>query len=286
MCVAVTLDPGAQLTLDELTKMDKANADGVGLAWVEDDGVHWWKTIKVNPQEVLENLQMTAVSPRLLHFRYATAGGTKDELCHPFDISKLSVCSPMGMGTKVMIHNGHWSRWNEVAKMLDDEDMLPDKGPWSDSRLAAFLAHVNEDWLQAMGGKVATLDTEGKIVRLGDWQSLREGIYVSNKAWEYVQTRRGGYSGHRQWQGWGDVTPPHGTNHGKTQQKGQGQGQPYQSNHYRSDWQKPNAALIYKEHPNAWYSEVRKEWTVWDPALSTMVRLVVDGDKITQQPID
>ena len=284
MCVAITLMPGAQLTLEELIKMDRANADGVGLAWVDTDGVHWWKTIKVNPEEVKENLILTVESPRLLHFRLATAGGTKDELCHPFDISEWSICTPQGMGTKVMIHNGHWGRWQEVAKLLDDEDMLPDKGPWSDSRLAAYLSHVNPDWLLALGGRVATLDAKGKVERLGDWQELREGIHVSNKYWETATHRRGGYEGFRTWRGWSpedfgfdSVTPPAGTACLTTDI-------PSKEDRKRAKKEKAKAASneaaeILAKHPNAWWNAGKGCWSYWDAKAHTVVELAPSSTK-------
>ncbi len=190
MCVAVTLDPGADLTLEELKKMDATNRDGVGMAWIDERGaVSWWKTTKVDPEEVRNRLQFWADSPRLLHFRLSTAGGTRPELCHPFPIGPTAICSPEGSAWTAMIHNGHWHRWQEVHSLLKDEDLLPDKGPWSDTRLIAYLAHSNKDWLQALGGRVATLEHTGAIVRLGDWQELRTGIYVSNKIWEHYSER-------------------------------------------------------------------------------------------------
>lgn len=277
MCVAITLEPGVDLTLDEITKMDRANADGVGMAWVEDHGVAWWKTIKVNPEEVLDHLKLTNYSRRLLHFRYATVGGVKDELCHPFDISPESVCTPTGLTDKVMIHNGHWHRWSDAHKLLQEEDLLPDKGPWSDTRLAAYLAHTNEDWLIAIGGRVATLDKSAEMVRRGDWDELRDGIYVSNKGWQTATTRRGGYPGYKGWQGWGDdqmITPPDGyggyggycnatvktpitgTKHGEAKAK-KGSSE---------------ERRFLEAYPSAFWNQEKKTWCAWDNAARTMVQ--------------
>lgn len=202
MCVAITLEPGAKLLLDELEKMNRANADGVGVAWAWQGVVYWSKTTTVDPKEVMDLIDGWNNCPRLVHFRLATAGGTKPELCHPFEISDRANCAPEGQGKRIMIHNGHWSRWSEIAKLLDDEGLLPDKGPWSDSRLAAFLAAQDPDWLVALGGRVGLLDSSGNIQRLGDWTQLREGIYVSNKIWESCTVKRGGYGGYKSWPGW------------------------------------------------------------------------------------
>lgn len=208
MCVALTLDPGANLSLDEITQMDLTNRDGVGMAWIDErNSVSWWKSLKVDPADVLERLSLWVDSPRLLHFRLSTAGGTRTELCHPFPISPTAICSPEGSTWTAMIHNGHWHRWQEVRRLLEEEDLLPDKGPWSDTRLAAFLAHENPDWLQALGGKVAVLDHSGEIKRLGDWHELRTGIMVSNKYWEGATQPKGGYvyQTTRSWKTYGSI---------------------------------------------------------------------------------
>jgi hypothetical protein len=203
MCVAVTLAPGTDLTLQEVERMNRANADGVGVAWAKDGVVQWYKTTKVDPNYVVNMIAAWKEVPRLVHFRFATAGGTRPELCHPFEVGPRASCRPVGHAPKVMIHNGHWGRWNEVKDLLDKENLLPDNGPWSDTRLAAYLAHMDPDWLSALGGRVAVMTGDGETHRLGDWQELRTGIYVSNKSWDTdSKYTRGGYAGYRTWKGW------------------------------------------------------------------------------------
>lgn len=206
MCVAISLLPGAELTLDEIEKMHKSNADGVGLAWAETSAkvVRWYKTTKVNLNTIHHMINHHVNKPRLVHFRYATAGGTKTELCHPFEIGPLASCKPTGAAAKVMIHNGHWGSWDDVLKLMAKEGLLPDRGPWSDSRLAALLAYHDEDWLEALGGRVAILDGLGQFTHRGDWTQHRDGVKVSNTSWNSTYSyKRGGYTGSRSWQGWG-----------------------------------------------------------------------------------
>lgn len=204
MCVAVTLEPDTLLSLKEVERMYRSNADGVGVAWAQGGVVSWWKTHKVDPDYVVNVIRAWRGLPRLVHFRFATAGGTSAELCHPFEVGPLASCAPQGTSSRVMIHNGHWNRWQEVKELLDKENLLPDRGPWSDSRLAAWLAHSDPEWFEALGGRVAVMNGDGDIKRLGDWDKLRKGIYVSNKSWDHDATyARGGYTGYRQWKGWG-----------------------------------------------------------------------------------
>lgn len=203
MCVAVSLMPGSTLTEEEIWKMGTTNGDGFGVAWVEDDLVHWYKTLKYAPKAVAEALLEREGVARLVHFRLATVGGTRADLCHPFEISPRANPRTKGAGKKVMIHNGHYGRWSELYDLMKKEDLLPDTGPWSDTRLIAYLASNDLDWLQILGGKVATLDHEGQLTHLGSWDDLREGVKVSNKGWNHDRViHQGGYSGYRQWPGW------------------------------------------------------------------------------------
>lgn len=201
MCVAVTLGAGTWLDGKEVEQMNRANADGVGVAWAKDGLVEWYKTTKVDPDYIARMIYAFREFPRLVHFRLSTAGGTRPELCHPFEIGPLANCDPRGSSTRVMIHNGHWHKWNDVHKMLSSEGLLP-SGPWSDSRLVAYLSHDDPEWLESIGGRVAVMRGNGDIHRIGDWQELRPDLWVSNKIWETTNYTRGGYTGFRHWKGW------------------------------------------------------------------------------------
>lgn len=202
MCVAVTLDPGATLTKQEVVAMDKNNADGAGVAWAREGLVEWYKTTKVDPDYIVRAINNAKDHSRLVHFRLSTAGGVRPELCHPFEISPRAECKPRHVTNRAMIHNGHWGRWDDLHKILKRDGLLPDDGPWSDTRLVAFMAHEDPSWLDAIGGKVAVMDGTGRIERIGDWDKLRDGIHVSNLYWRTATYTRGGYSGYRHWPGW------------------------------------------------------------------------------------
>lgn len=205
MCVAISLLPGATLTEEEVFKMNRTNGDGCGFAWARGGVVQWVKTTRVNPTYITEMVAAYKDLPRLLHFRLATAGGTKVELCHPFEIGPLANCAQTGKSGRVLIHNGHFNRWKELFELSQKEDLLPDKGPWSDSRLIAWWAHLDLDWLQMLTetGKVAVLDGDGQLYHMGSgWQDLREGVKVSNYHWKDKDYAVGGYPGYREWPGW------------------------------------------------------------------------------------
>lgn len=202
MCVAITMEPGTELSREEIFKMGRANADGVGVAWADTGQVHWAKSIQYTPDTLYKFIKEREGYFRLVHFRLSTVGGVRADLCHPFEVGPMANSHWTGHSSKVLIHNGHWHRWTDIADILRKEEALPDIGPWSDSRLMAYLAHFDEDWLNVVTGRVATMDGEGNITRIGDWTDLRPGIKVSNKHWDHTYNyRRSGRD--RDWQGWG-----------------------------------------------------------------------------------
>lgn len=205
MCVAVTMAPGSTLTEEEIVKMGNANGDGFGIAWAEDGVVHWYKTLQYDAGFLTSLVNHYKNFQRLVHFRLTTVGGVQLGLCHPFEIGPRAAYQQRGHANKVLIHNGHWYRAGDIHDILKKEGALPDNGPWSDTRLAAFLASHDEDWLTTVTGKVATLDGEGNLklyANSGEWSDLREGIKVSNKAWDHnYDYKRSGLG--RRWEGWG-----------------------------------------------------------------------------------
>lgn len=202
MCVAITMEPGTELSLEEVLRMGRSNGDGIGMAWAEDGVVQWTKAVNYMPHQAHAFINSYKDFFRLVHFRLSTAGGVMASLCHPFEVGPLASGAANGHGSKVLIHNGHWHRWSDVFDILKKEEALPDRGPWSDSRLAAFLAYHNPEWLETVGGRIALMDGEGNITRYGTWEDLRAGIKVSNKSWDHSfnYTRRGR---DRDWPGWG-----------------------------------------------------------------------------------
>lgn len=204
MCVAIAMEPNTELSLDEVFKMGRSNADGIGVAWAEDGQVHWYKSINYTPQSAQKFIADRAGFFRLVHFRLSTVGGVRVDLCHPFEVGPLANPGQQGHSARVLIHNGHWYRWKDILDLLEKEDALPDKGPWSDSRLAAYLASRDPGWLEVVTGKIATLSGTGDISLVGNWETLRPGIKVSNKTWDHgFNYKRSGKD--RDWPGWGQT---------------------------------------------------------------------------------
>ncbi len=179
MCVAIVIPSGAKNpTVEELLEMEEANPDGAGVAWHADNEVHWLKGLEAKEVDAL--LGGLPNCTKLVHFRLATAGGSKPELTHPFPVEKAPRLALSGRARQVLIHNGHISDWELYAKLQGD---LPG-GPWSDTRLMARLAHTRSYKIlnEFRGQKFALLDKTGGVKISGDW-TKRDGALYSNMYW-------------------------------------------------------------------------------------------------------
>lgn len=142
MCVIMAID-GTRPTPEMIKKAWERNDDGGGLAYRETDGegkvwVKWEKNLSLEQMETAIN---TLPMPFIAHFRTASSGGVRPELCHPFEVS-LDTSRKLSGKTDgyVFFHNGDWQIWREVMlkAVLRLGHPIP-HGKWSDSRAMAFL---------------------------------------------------------------------------------------------------------------------------------------------------
>lgn len=112
MCIALLLPKNVKLSKETAILCAKANPDGAGFAYVENDRINikkgyfdfekFWKDFN----EVQENNNET----KLVHFRIASAGVKDDFNCHPFRIDEKHA----------VIHNGTlWGFWQAKAQVSD-----------------------------------------------------------------------------------------------------------------------------------------------------------------------
>jgi len=194
MCVIVT-GTTEKPTLDDLRSMEAANGDGNGIAYSQDGKVHYEKGISL---ERLHKLLQDAPAHWCAHFRISTAGGTPDELTHPFPIDQNAPIDLAGTAREVLFHNGHVSDWEELtlkAMARKRSIMVVPKGPWSDSRAVAWvISHMGRGMLNFVkSGKFLLLSASGIRMYPTDrsgWTN-RAGYWVSNMNW--VGRRAAGY---------------------------------------------------------------------------------------------
>lgn len=180
MCVAIYVPKGIRTpSLDVLEQCQKNNRDGAGVAWVEGRQVVWKKGIDAKTAHLL--LQDVENTPRFIHFRLATVGGSNPKLCHPFPVSPRVGLALEGQADEVLMHNGHFRDWKEMI-LKAGVRRIP-RGPWSDTRGLALLAHhYGEGFLEMIDEKIGLLRKDGSCLLFGTW-TAEEGAYYSNLYW-------------------------------------------------------------------------------------------------------
>lgn len=174
MCVIITTpNQKNRPCLATLRACEKANPHGSGIAWVQKKKVQFIKGLSADAiSELLDVIE----GPAVIHFRIATVGGKRAELCHPFPISPDAPLKPYGQASAVLFHNGHWNGWEEFAK----EHEITLDGPVSDSRIAAVgTFHLGRAFLRGMEtGRFVIFSKKG-TEHFGEWHEA-EGCHFSN----------------------------------------------------------------------------------------------------------
>lgn len=175
MCVIAVCEKKLP-SLEDLQKMESANGDGAGVAWIENGLVHWRKNLKAE-----EILDVPFTLPVAIHFRMASIGGVRPELCHPFVVSAQANTDLVGATKKaVLMHNGHWGEWRQFCRnaLRKVKGKIPG-GSWSDTRALAWLTHIyGPGFLEISEQKVALISPKG-ITLYGAW-IIHEGYSVTN----------------------------------------------------------------------------------------------------------
>jgi len=181
MCVALATDNKTKISLAILRACESANPHGGGVAWREGKRIRWEKGIGA---EEIHAIMKREKGPFLVHFRIATVGNAKPELCHPYPVGGNASLALSGKASSVIAHNGTWYSWrstiDKAARIL--KATIP-SGPWSDSRAMAWLvSHV--------GNRAFNCDTRSRFARFtrkgielfGEWHKLK-GYHASNLNW-------------------------------------------------------------------------------------------------------
>ncbi len=178
MCV-IAIAEKKKLSEEIIRKCDKANDDGIGVSWIENNKTHFKKGITLQHAiSLAESLPL----PYVYHFRLATVGGNSNLLCHPFIVSEDSPLLEEGSTEGfVFFHNGHWHGWEEALKKCD----IKLNGIVSDSRaIAALVDNVGYKILNFINGKFVLFSPQG-IYNFGDGWQEEDGIKYSNFNWKF-----------------------------------------------------------------------------------------------------
>lgn len=136
------------------------NPHGIGIAWTENGRVKWKKGITLEELQTME--KRVSGRPHMIHFRLATVGGKRPELCHPFSVDERASTALEGEADAVLMHNGHWGNWSKELLLAADYNTELPNDPWSDTRAMAFLAHAKGmKFLDSVKEKVVVLHGDG-----------------------------------------------------------------------------------------------------------------------------
>lgn len=201
MCVIAVKPKGVDLPKDDvLQSMWNTNKDGAGFMYNRNGKVHIKKgfmtfdDFKNALMETYRALQADAINLKddvsfVYHFRIATHGTIRPENTHPFPITdNVDELKALEFTTDLaMAHNGVISQVDadKTNDLTDTATFIKDiVAPISHYTKVHFLQIPNV--LKALGSiagysRLAFLDGEGNVVKIGNWQDGEDGLCYSNK---------------------------------------------------------------------------------------------------------
>ena len=186
MCVILVCPPNVRPTADVILACHTANPHGAGLAWRENDEVHWVKNL--GPEE-LATLLPQLPGEVVIHFRWASVGGVNPRLCHPFPVDRMASTKLRGSARRVLFHNGTWNGFRNALTYIEKKREERVRGPISDSRVMALLVnHLNNsNVLRDVDGRFVIF-TRKETKLFGPWREWR-GMRCSNLGFTYELER-------------------------------------------------------------------------------------------------
>lgn len=172
---------------ETLDSAELINPHGGGIAWTEKQK-NGKKTVKYEKGITAKRMWEIITSgkakvPAVIHFRISTIGGVKDELTHPFPITKQAETKLKGKANAVLFHNGHLNEWQELClQTVIRKGVEFPEGDWSDTRgLAWLLGHHGIGFLNLIEAddgynKYAILTPQG-ITKYGSgWKQVDKNL--------------------------------------------------------------------------------------------------------------
>lgn len=210
MCLIICEKGHGQIpTEDELKRGYSSNPDGIGIAWKDNGGVYFKKSIGFG--EMLGRLKYAGRNklPYIVHFRVATIGGRAPQLCHPFPLTTKpeDLFRLEGRTKGVLAHNGTWRSWD---KMIEDKSLVKriENANWSDSAVIAWLLSQGKTITLSQigyGHRIAVLSVKRGLDLYGDFmEDPKTGINYSNRYWNYTTSNYGKSRYESFWGGWED----------------------------------------------------------------------------------
>lgn len=178
------------------------NDHGGGVAWREGGEVHWKKDLKlIDMQDLCAELPL----PYVAHFRIASQGGIRGDLCHPFEVTHNPSTATKGRTKEsVLFHNGDWNQWRSYMLNAAVHSGYPlPKGRWSDSRAMAWLGAVyGPGFFELVGEKLVLFGPDTLDVFGFGWKDVNK-VLCSNDFFVPVPVYQGQHVNNNYSQYWG-----------------------------------------------------------------------------------
>ena len=194
MCVIAFAKKGVAIPTEEkLTQMWKANPDGAGFAY-EDQETH--KIIYKKGFMTLESLLTALQNPEqytdtnfAIHFRIGTSGKNDAKTCHPFPLSTdfKALTQTEGETDALLFHNGVLDKGGKAnPHSSDTQDFVVAFAPLlSEYHKSKTRDHFISEFTQ--GNRLLILYSHGRVKLYGDWKKDGE-LLVSNEYYQYYST--------------------------------------------------------------------------------------------------
>lgn len=166
-----------------------SNSHGGGVAWRDlnekEEGVVK-EVVKWEKGLTLEEMQTYCAElpfPFVAHFRVASSGGPRPELCHPFEVDQAPSKGLSGHTYgAVLFHNGDWPNWRDMVlhAALQKGVPIPD-GHFSDSKAMGWLCSLYGKNLMNMIKQKGVIfsTTEVQYYLANGWKDIN-GVWCSN----------------------------------------------------------------------------------------------------------
>lgn len=195
MCVIIfSPNTGSRPSNKTLELCEKANPHGIGI--VTQGSRKMFSVSKGVSLDFVKKTLKNTEGAIAIHFRYATVGGTKDSLCHPFPCTDRAETWLDFEASDILMTNGTWMNWSQsysIVRKLQKIGKL--RGDISDTRAMAQIIGATREhtWL----GDITDKHPKHKRVRslymskyqsrrtyfYGKWDSY-EGCKFSNMRWK------------------------------------------------------------------------------------------------------
>lgn len=204
MCIILTLDAGTRPAESEFRTLLETcwanNPDGAGFMFALNGKVHGHKGF-MEFTDLWDALMGAPEScPLVIHFRIATSGGVNPECTHPYPVSNnirqlhaLRWTSSAGIA-----HNGViYGMFTDSKRGISDtvfytktivstvKATCTGRKTIATSKRAARMLDETCD-----GSRLAVLDKDGNLARIGRWEKVAPGIYASNGTYKGARAKK------------------------------------------------------------------------------------------------